>query len=61
MKAKLGKYFWSYSKKSVEETAKILKNPEHRFFRERLITLMSRCDKPRELFKIVPEDIFLEG
>lgn len=54
------KYFWSLNDKALEDTVKILKVPEHPRFYRKAIDIMYLCDKPAELFKLLPKDIFIE-
>jgi DNA-binding Xre family transcriptional regulator len=54
------KYFWDLKEKALKETKGILKDPGHPRFNERVVTLLSRCDKPEELFSIIPRRKFVE-
>jgi DNA-binding XRE family transcriptional regulator len=54
------KYFWDLNQKALKETKVILREPIHPKFAERLVTLLSRCDKPEELFSIIPRRKFVE-
>jgi len=54
------KYFWDLKEKALKETKVILKDPGHPRFNERAVTLLSRCDKPEELFSIIPRGKFVE-
>ncbi len=54
------KYFWDLKGKALKETKGILKDPGHSRFTERVVTLLSRCDKPEELFSIIPRIKFVE-
>jgi len=54
------KYFWDLKKKALKETKGILKDPGHPRFTERVVTLLSRCDKPEELFSVIPRRKFVE-
>lgn len=54
------KYFWDLNQKALKETRGILKDPDHPKFVERVVTLLSRCDKPEELFSIIPRRKFVE-
>ncbi|MDP8247280.1 MAG: helix-turn-helix transcriptional regulator [Candidatus Tritonobacter lacicola] len=58
MKSDIAKYFWSMSDNALEETGKIIREPSHPYFRDRAITLLSRCDEPDELFEIIPKETF---
>lgn len=55
------KYFWGLNPKALRGTPKILKDPEHPLFVERAYTMLSRCDAPRELFRVMPKKIFVSG
>jgi len=61
MKKNLTKYFWSFNQAAIEETAAILKNPGHRRFPERMVTFLSRCDKPKELFMFISKQQFVDS
>ncbi len=54
------KYFWSLNPKALKETIAILKNPQHPKFNERLFTLLSRCDKTKDIFSIIGKQGFIE-
>jgi DNA-binding Xre family transcriptional regulator len=54
------KYFWDMKEKALKETKEILKDPDHHRFAERAVTLLSRCDKPEELFSVIPMTKFVE-
>jgi DNA-binding XRE family transcriptional regulator len=54
------KYFWDLNKTALRETRQALQDPSHPRFMERMVTLLSRCDKPRELFSICPRNRFIE-
>ena len=56
----ISKYFWDLKEEALKETKNILKNPEHHKFNIRIVTFLSRCDKPKELFSIIPEKKFVE-
>lgn len=55
----ISKYFWGLNKQALKETERILKNPEHPKFAARLVTLLSRCDQPKELFSLVSKKEFV--
>lgn len=61
MSINISKYFWNLNAEALKETGKILKNPGDPKFIVRMITLLSRCDKPKELFSIIPERVFIES
>jgi len=54
------KYFWSLSDRGLERTAQALRDPTARRFWSQAITLLSLCDKPRELFRAIPRDVFMQ-
>lgn len=56
----LKKYYWGLSEKAVEETEEIIRNPQHPKFLSRIFTLLSRCDKPEELFSLISKKQFIE-
>lgn len=58
---KLAKYFWDLNPQALMETSRALKNPEHPQFAERMVTLLTRCDQPKELFSAVPKETFLKA
>ena len=59
-KLDVSKYFWDLNKEALEGTKKILMNIYHPKFVIRLVNLLSRCDKPKELFSLVSKKDFLE-
>lgn len=56
----IAKYFWDLNEKSLKEAEKILKSPKHPQFITKAVTFLSRCDKPEELFSILPKEKFVE-
>lgn len=56
---KISKYFWGLSNRALKETEGILKDYSHPKFPARLVTLLSRCDRPRELFSLIPKGEFI--
>lgn len=56
----LKKYYWGLNEKAVKETEKIIKNPQHPKFISRIFTLLSRCDRPDELFSVISKKQFIE-
>lgn len=54
------KYFWGLNEKALKETKEILTDPLHPRFPERAVTLLSRCDKPKEVFSLIPKQQFVE-
>ncbi|OGX17210.1 MAG: hypothetical protein A3K83_03775 [Omnitrophica WOR_2 bacterium RBG_13_44_8b] len=59
MKKDIAKYFWDLNKAALRETEKILTNPYHPKFFARLVTFLSRCDKPKELFLLISKKDFI--
>lgn len=57
---KLAKYFWNIKDVAIRETEKILKNPGHPQFAQRMVALLSRCDKPRDLFSVISKKEFVD-
>lgn len=56
----IAKYFWDLKGQALEETGRIFKNPKHPKFCPRMVALLSRCDKPRELFSVISRKKFVE-
>ncbi len=54
-------YFWDLSDAALKETGKILGDPEHPKFAERMVRLLSRCDNPKEVFTLISRDQFIEA
>jgi len=54
------KYFWGLNERALKETRSILFDPYHPQFKQRMMTLLSRCDKPKELFSIITEKDFID-
>lgn len=61
MRKELTKYFWSLNHAALKETEAILKNPGHRRFPERMVSFLSRCDKPKELFAFISKQQFIDS
>ena len=57
----ISKYFWELNEKACKETERILKNPAHPQFPAKMVVLLSRCDRPAELFALIPKDKFVEA
>lgn len=57
---KISKYFWDFNEKALKETSDILKNPKHSKFVMRMVTLLSRCDQPKELFSLISKEDFVK-
>ncbi|MFA4889636.1 MAG: helix-turn-helix transcriptional regulator [Candidatus Omnitrophota bacterium] len=56
---KIAKYFWDLNPKALIETKKALGNPRHPKFVTRMVHLLSRCDKPHELFSLISKKDFI--
>ena len=56
----LEKYYWGLNEKAVKETEKIIRNPHHPKFISRIFTLLSRCNRPDELFSLISKEQFIE-
>lgn len=54
----LKKYFWSLSPRALREIAAIFKNPRHPKYLERAFALLSRCDRPKEVFAVIKRQQF---
>ena len=54
------KYYWDLSENAIQETWKILKNSTHAKFMTRAITLLSRCQDPKLVFRLIPKKQFVE-
>ncbi len=57
----IAKYFWDLKETALKETERILRDPRHPQFAQRMTVLLSRCDKPKELFSILPRKEFVEA
>src|SRR3989339_439255 len=55
------KYFWDLNKKAINEAGKILNNPNHPQFMAKLITILSRCQEPKELFSLISKESFINN
>lgn len=54
------KYFWDLNEKALKQTQGILRNNHsHPKFIARLVTLLSRCDRPKEVFSLIEEKEFV--
>jgi DNA-binding XRE family transcriptional regulator len=61
MKPNIAKYLWDLNKGALKEVPKILRNPRHPRFNERMVAILSRCDKPKELFSLISDREFMEA
>jgi len=59
MNKNISKYFWDLNERALLDTEKILRDPGHSKFAKRLTALLSRCQKPGEVFSIVSKDDFI--
>lgn len=57
----IAKYFWNLNDKALKEARHILKRPQHPKFSERMVTLLSRCDAPKELFSLLSKEEFIKA
>ncbi len=57
----ISKYFWDLNEVALQETKKTLHDPNHPQFLKRMTTLLSRCDSPKELFRVLPKGQFIEA
>ncbi len=56
----ISKYFWALNEQALKETEKILKDSQHPKFAARMVTFLSRCDQPKELFLLMSKQEFIE-
>lgn len=54
-------YFWDLSEAALAETERILRDPAHPKFARRMVTLLSRCDKPKDVFSLIDKKQFAEA
>jgi DNA-binding XRE family transcriptional regulator len=54
------KYFWELNASALKETEETLRNSTHPKFTFRMITFLSRCQNPKELFKLLSKDEFID-
>jgi DNA-binding XRE family transcriptional regulator len=54
------KYFWDLNDNAIRELEDIFKDPNHPKFNMRLVSLLSRCQKPKELFLFIDKNNFVE-
>ena len=59
--ARIAKYFWDLNKKALGETERILRNASHPKFTSRMVTFLSRCDNPKELFSLISKNDFIQS
>lgn len=51
---------YNIKEEALKDTKRILKDPSNPRLTERAVTLLSRCDKPAELFSVIPRKEFVE-
>lgn len=56
----IAKYFWDLKEGALREVRKTIKDPRHPLFNKRMVTLLSRCDRPKELFSVISKKMFIE-
>jgi DNA-binding Xre family transcriptional regulator len=61
MNKNIAKYFWDLNRQALKETEVILENPHHPKFSARLVTFLSRCEKPKELFALISKKEFIDA
>ena len=61
MSKKISKYFWDLNQKALKKIRHIITNVDDPHFAMRMVTLLSRCQQPKELFSFVPREVFLQG
>lgn len=54
------KYFWDLNEKALRETGQIFKKPNHPKFASRVVTFLSRCQEPKELFSLISKESFVK-
>jgi len=59
-KSVYSKYFWDLNDKALVELEDIFKDSNHPKFNMRMVSLLSRCQKPKELFSFIDEGNFIE-
>lgn len=55
------KYFWNLNDAAFKETRAILKNPSHPKYPQRVTAILSRTNKPKEVFGVIPREQFVES
>lgn len=60
MKMNITKYFWDLNDDALKETIKIFNNPGHPKYLSRMFGLLSRCDKPKDLFSVISKKDFID-
>lgn len=57
----IAKYFWDLKGEALKETRRILKDPAHPKFPQRMTVLLTRCSRPKELFRVIPRERFVQA
>ena len=55
------KYFWDLNEKAIEELRHIFKDPDHPKFNMRIVSFLSRCQDPKELFRSIDKNDFVKS
>lgn len=55
------KYFWELNPRALKEIPGIFKNSQHSKYVSRIIKLLSRCDRPKEVFSFISKKGFIES
>lgn len=58
-KTNLAKYFWDLNAEELAQTRQVMQDPAHPRFPQRMVALLSRCDRPQELFSVIPKTTFI--
>ncbi|MBM3244824.1 MAG: helix-turn-helix transcriptional regulator [Candidatus Omnitrophica bacterium] len=58
---KIAKYFWDLNERALKEVPGILRNPGHFQFNQRVVSILSRCDKPKEVFSVISKKRFIKS
>ncbi len=57
----IAKYFWDLKGDALKEVRRILRDPAHPKFPQRMATLLTRCSEPKELFSVIPRERFVRA
>lgn len=60
MNIDISKYFWDLNEEALKKTEGILKSSGDPKFIMRMVTFLSRCDQPKELFSLISKKEFIE-
>lgn len=61
MRKEFTKYFWGFNKGALAEALNALKDLNHPQFAYYAVILFSRCDNPKEAFKLISRNNFILG